>query len=112
MIQIAIKGIALTDEKLAMDVIHEVGPGGTYISHEHSLRSMRSQSRTTLFDRRSRSDWMEATKGKTIVESAYETAIDILKNHNPYPLPNDATREMRNIVKEFEKEVKGIKNSG
>ena len=28
MIQIAIKGIELTDEKLAMDVIHEVGPGG------------------------------------------------------------------------------------
>jgi len=109
MIQIAIKGIALTDEKLAMDVIHEVGPGGAYITHEHSLRSMRSQSQTKLFDRRTRSDWMEVTKGKTIVDRAYETAIDILQNHNPYPLPDAAPGEMSRIVKAFEKEVKMIK---
>jgi len=106
MIQIAIKGIELTDEKLAMDVIHEVGPGGAYISHEHSLRSMRSQSQTKLFDRRSRGDWMEATEGKSIVEKAYETAIDILENHQPRPLPNGASKEMSKIVKEFEKELK------
>jgi trimethylamine--corrinoid protein Co-methyltransferase len=106
MIQIAIKGIELTDEKLAMDVIHEVGPGGAYISHEHSLRSMRSQSQTKLFDRRSRDDWMEVTEGKSIVEKAYETAIDILKNHQPHPLPNGASKEMSKIVREFEKELK------
>ena len=46
MIQVAIGGIEISDDKLAMDVIHEVGPGGAYISHEHSLRSMRSQSRS------------------------------------------------------------------
>ena len=106
MIQIAIRGMELSDEKLAMDVIHEVGHGGAYITHEHSLRSMRSQSQTKLFDRRSRSDWMEATEGKSIVERAYASAIEILKRHKPYPLPNGAAGEMSNIVKEFEKEVK------
>ena len=111
MIQIAIKGIELTDEKLAMDVIHEVGPGGAYITHEHSLRSMRSQSQTKLFDRRSRSDWKEVTEGKTIVERSYEIAIDILQRHQPPPLPNGASKEMRKIVTEFEKEVKGNKKS-
>jgi len=107
MIQIAIKGIELTDEKLAMDVIHEVGPGGAYIAHEHSLLSMRSQSQAKLFDRRSRSDWLEATEGKSIVARAYETAIDILENHHPHPLPDDAPKAMSKIVKEFEKELKG-----
>jgi trimethylamine--corrinoid protein Co-methyltransferase len=106
MIQIAIKGIELTDEKLAMDVIHEVGPGGAYITHEHSLHSMRSQSQTKQFDRRSRKDWMEVIQGKTIVERAYETAIDILQSHMPHPLPDGASKEMRKIVKEFEKELK------
>jgi trimethylamine--corrinoid protein Co-methyltransferase len=107
MIQIAINGIALTDEKLSMDVIHEVGPGGAYMTHEHSLRSMRSQSQTKLFDRRSRIDWMEVTEGKSIVERAYEKAIHILENHRPLPLPNSAPKEMSNIVNEFEKELKG-----
>ena len=109
MIQIAIKGIELTDEKLAMDVIHEVGPGGAYITHEHSLRSMRSQSQTKLFDRRSRNDWMESTAGKSIVDKAYETAIDILGNHQPHPLLKGAAKEMRKIVNEFEKELKVAK---
>lgn len=112
MIQIAIKGIELTDEKLAMDVIHEVGPGGAYITHEHSLRSMRSQSQTKLFDRRSRSDWMESTAGKSIVDKAYETAIDILENHQLPPLPSGAAKEMRKIVNEFEKELKVAKQKG
>jgi trimethylamine--corrinoid protein Co-methyltransferase len=106
MIQIAISGIEITDEKLAIDVIDEVGPGGAYITHEHSLHSMRSQSRAKLFDRRSRTDWLEKTEGKSILESAYQTAIDIIQNHNPYPLPNAAPTEMNKIIREFEKELK------
>jgi len=84
MIQVAIGGIEISDDKLAMDVIHEVGPGGAYISHEHSLRSMRSQSRSKLFDRRSRADWMEITKGASMLERAYEAAIDIIQNQTVY----------------------------
>ena len=106
MIQIAIRGIEITDEKLAMDVIHEVGHGGAYITHEHSLRSMRSQSQTKLFDRRSRNDWMEVTQGKELRDQAYETAIEILQSHQPYALPNGASKAMSEIVKEFEKELK------
>lgn len=105
MIQIAIKGIEITDDKLAMDVIHEVGHGGAYISHEHSLRSMRSQSQSKLFDRRSRQDWMELTDGASMHERAYEAAIGIIQNHQPYPLPAGAPQTMDKIVKEFEKEL-------
>jgi trimethylamine--corrinoid protein Co-methyltransferase len=106
MIQIAIKGVEISDEKLAMDVIHEVGPGGAYITHEHSLGSMRGQSQTKLFDRRSRNDWLEITGGKSITDRAYETAIDILKEHQPAALPAGAEDDMRKIVEEFEMETK------
>jgi trimethylamine--corrinoid protein Co-methyltransferase len=105
MIQIAIKGITITDETLSMDVIHEVGPGGAYITHDHSLRTMRSQSQSKLFDRRSRADWMELTQGQSMRERAYESAIEILQTHEPYTLPDGASKEMRKIVKEFEKEI-------
>ncbi len=106
MIQIALKGIEITDEKLAMDVIHEVGHGGAYITHEHSLRSMRSQSQTKLFDRRSRNDWLELTQGKELRDQAYQTAIEILQRHQPYALPNGASKATSEIVSEFEKELK------
>jgi trimethylamine--corrinoid protein Co-methyltransferase len=105
MVQIAVGGIEISDDKLAMDVIHEVGHGGAYISHEHSLRSMRSQSQTKLFDRRSRDDWMEVTNGAPMRERAYETAINIIQNHKPNLLPEGAPNTMDEIVKEFEEEL-------
>lgn len=105
MILIASSGITVNDETLSMDVIHEVGPGGTYITHAHSLKSMRSQSQAKLFDRRSRADWMEITQGKSILERAYEKAIDILENHQTHPLPAGAAETMQGIVNAYEKEL-------
>ncbi|MDM8553395.1 trimethylamine methyltransferase family protein [Desulfococcaceae bacterium HSG7] len=109
MIEIAVKGIEVSDDKLAIDVIHEVGPGGAFISHEHSFQSMRSQSQTKLFDRRSRDDWMEISKGASMRDKAYETAINIIKKHKPCPLPEGASETMDEIVREFEKEVSFVK---
>ena len=106
MIQIAVKGISINDETLSIDVIHEVGPGGAYIAHDHSLHSMRSQSQSKLFDRRSRHDWQEMTGGRSMRERAYEMAIHILENHRPMPLVPGAAESMRDIVLEFEKELK------
>ena len=105
MIQVALGGVVVNDETLAMDVIHEVGPGGAYIAHEHSLRNMRSQSRVNLFDRRSRDDWMEATQGKNVRDRAYARAIEILENHEPYALPGNASEAMKEIVDEYEREL-------
>ena len=102
MIQNTLRGVAVNDESLAMDVIHEVGPGGAYISHDHSLDTMRSQSQSKLFDRRSRSDWMELTHGENIQEQAYRAAIHILQNHQPPELPQGAAGAMQEMIKEFE----------
>lgn len=106
MVQAAVKGITITDETLAFELIHEVGPGGAYISHEHSFKFMSSQSRTSLMDRRSRDHWMEMVQGKDMTERAYEVALEVLQNHKPYPLPEGAAETMSEIVFEFEKELK------
>ncbi len=106
MVQTAIGGITISDDTLAFDVIHEVSPGGSFISHEHSFRSMRGQSQTKLFDRRSRENWEEVTQGGAMRERAYKTATDILENHQPCPLPEGTSEALRAIVKEFEKEQK------
>jgi trimethylamine--corrinoid protein Co-methyltransferase len=105
MIQIALGGVVVSDETLAMDVIHDVGPGGTYITHEHNLRTMKSQSRAMLFDRHSRNDWVEATQGRSVRERAYARAIEILETYEPYPLPENAPETMKEIVDAYEMEL-------
>jgi trimethylamine--corrinoid protein Co-methyltransferase len=108
MVQTAIKGVTISDETLAFDVIHEVGPGGAYITHDHSFNSMQNQSRTELFDRRTRDNWMEKTGGEAMRERAYEAAVNILENHKPCPLPEGAAEILRAMVIEFDKE-QGLK---
>ena len=108
MVQNAIRGVTISDETLAFDVIHEVGPEGAFITHDHSFNSMRNQSRTELFDRRTRDNWMEKTGGEAMRERAYEAATNILENHTPFPLPDGAAQILREIVIEFDKE-QGLK---
>lgn len=107
MIQTATRGVTISDETLAFDVIHEVGPGGAYISHDHTFNSMRSQSRAELFDRRSRSNWMKKTGGEAITERACKAAAKIIEEHQPHPLPDGTAEIMREMVEEFVKEQEG-----
>ena len=105
MVQTAISGIRVADDTLAMDVIHEVGPGGGFITHDHSFEYMKYQSQPRLFDRRNRQQWLEATGGVSLRDRAYETAIGILETHKPPPLPVGAPEAVAEIVADFEKEI-------
>lgn len=104
-----IKGIPVNDNKMAMEVVREVGPGGEFISHEHTYENFKELSKTELIDRHNRDGWM-AAGGKDIVERSYEKAIDLLENHkNPSPLPENIQNQLKEIVKEAEAETAEIK---
>ncbi|MEJ2364159.1 MAG: trimethylamine methyltransferase family protein [Deltaproteobacteria bacterium] len=104
MIRHTIKGINVTDYEMAVNVIKEVGPGGEYLTHQHTYENMKNMSRSDLFDRRRRDSWMEKTGGKTLTERAYDEARRILESHRPLPLPGGAAETMRAIIEEYESE--------
>jgi len=101
MIVKAIEGIPLSDELMALDVIESVGPGGEYITHEHTYRNMKQQSQVDLFDRNTRDVW-EDRGSMDIVEKSYEKAFDILKNHKPEPLSGSVQTSLNEIFIEAE----------
>ena len=96
-----VKGISISDEQIAFDVVKQVGPGGEFISHDHTFEHMREQSQGKLIDRRSREVW-EASGRLDFVEKAYEKALDIIKNHKPKPLPEDVKKSLDSIFEEAE----------
>lgn len=108
MILRCVKGMPISDEKMAMDVIASVGPGGEFISHEHTFKHFRELSAPELLDRWERSVW-EARGAKDIVEKSYEKAIEILETHKPEPLPENIQKQLKEIVKEAEAETAEIK---
>jgi trimethylamine---corrinoid protein Co-methyltransferase len=104
MIKHTVQGFPVTEDSLALDVIKEIGPGGLYLMHAHTLDGMRRQSRPELIDRQNRDTWEKA--GAT---SAYERATAkakwILENHTPEPLSEDILAGIRAIVFDTEKEM-------
>lgn len=109
MVKRVIKGIPVTDELLAIDVIKQVGPGGEFISHEHTYKNFKSeQSNTKLIDRRGRDAWL-LDGGKNMTDRAYEDAQYILNNYKPEKLPEAAALRIREIIAETEIEYGVVK---
>lgn len=99
------QGVDLSDSALALDLIHEVGPGGEYMTQKHTFDHCRSMSQSNLFNRQNRDGWMGSAQGRDLSERAYETAKDIIDNHKPHPLPEATAAEIRSIVDEYDREV-------
>lgn len=106
MIQHAVAGIPVKDETLALDVIHDVGFSGDYLSHDHTLKHLRTaQVELGLIDRRTREDWKN--RGSTdIHQRARERVRHIFETHKPEPLSASVAAKIRSIVEEAEKELK------
>ena len=110
MIVKAVEGLPINDDLMALDVIASVGPGGEYITHPHTYENMKQQSQVDLFDRNTREAWKSAGS-KSIVDAAYEKALDILKNHTPEPLSDPDRASLDEIFKDAEDRQKSRKSA-
>ena len=100
MIQAMVAGIPLTGAQMALDIISEVGPGGEFLSHEHTLQHMRERSQVTLFDRRSREAW-SSLRMPDLIDRAYTRAREILATHEPPPVSEETRSEVEEIIAEY-----------
>jgi trimethylamine--corrinoid protein Co-methyltransferase len=105
MIKHIVRGIPVIDETLAVDVIHEVGPFGDFISHEHTRKHMKTlQSQPRLIDRRRRDFWQQLG-GTDLAHRAREEAKHILKTHKPDPLSPEVASTICSIVEAADAEL-------
>jgi len=91
------QGVPFDDESLAIDVVDEVGPGGQFLSHDHTMRHWRELWTPALFDRQRLEPWME--KGsKTMRMRIREATLAILDSHRVEPLPASVDAEIDYIL--------------
>jgi len=99
----ALRGIKISDETLAIDVIERVGPGGQFLDQRHTLEYLKKDHYLpTIVNRQKRERW-EKEGSKDLREIAREEAKRILKEHQPEPLDRDIEEEIKKVVKEVEK---------
>jgi trimethylamine--corrinoid protein Co-methyltransferase len=78
MVKRILRGIPVTDETKALDVLDEVGPGGHFLEHDHTFKRFKSDIwRPKLLDRHNWDNWALAGK-KTHRQRVRERVIEIL----------------------------------
>jgi len=97
MLRRILRGVITDPEHLATDVIHEVGPGGEFLTHTHTFDFFRELWDSELIDRGSFEAWAEKG-GKSLVHRIREKIQDILKNHKPKPLSIEKTNAISEIL--------------
>jgi trimethylamine--corrinoid protein Co-methyltransferase len=107
-----LRGAWMDDESLALDPIQKIGAGGNFLAHPHTLRhAMKEIWYPSLIDRWGRSAW-EERGSKTILEKAREKVKRTLKEHEPTPLDKDVQEKISQILKETEKRVLRLGDTG
>ncbi len=97
MVKRILRGIPVTDETKALDVMDEVGPGGHFLDHDHTYeRFMTEIWRPSLLDRRNWENW-ELAGSKTYRERVHERVIEILETETEPLLDEAMYKELRRI---------------
>jgi trimethylamine--corrinoid protein Co-methyltransferase len=94
-----VEGIDTSSDQLALDVIETVGPGGHFLSQKHTRRTIRDIWLPALTHP---APMFTTDKIPGIRERARSTFKEILRNHQPEPLPEDVQVELKSIMKAFE----------
>ncbi len=93
------RGVELGAETLALDLIREIGPGGSFMDSDHTLQYMR---KTALFPkiatREMRDTWIASGK-KDAAARALELAQNILSMENPAIFSEALERKIRTRFK-------------
>jgi trimethylamine--corrinoid protein Co-methyltransferase len=93
----ATRGVEVNEETLALDVIEELGPTGSYIGHDHTMRHFKEPYYSKLADKNPYSVWQK--RGATTMEQRAAQLVDsLLAKHKPEPLPADVQQAIKKIV--------------
>jgi trimethylamine---corrinoid protein Co-methyltransferase len=90
-----LRGIEINRDTLAFDIIAKVGPGGNYLSEEHTVKYMRTESYSPrASDRQQYQRWIDAGS-KDSWKRAEEVAAQLIAEPSEEIVPAEIDREIR-----------------
>jgi len=89
--------LEITEDTLALNLIHEIGPDEHFLETEHTMRHVREDWQPSLIDRLDYHRWAE--EGSTTLEERANTKVkEIIENHRAEPLPGDVIQRLNSEV--------------
>ncbi|MBW2427807.1 MAG: trimethylamine methyltransferase family protein [Deltaproteobacteria bacterium] len=100
------EGIPVDRENLAVESIKRVGPGGHFLSDNHTLDHFRENWQPDLTDRRTYEDW-KSRGAKSMGRLAKEKVKKIKESHQPEPLAPEVDAEIETILERAKRRSAG-----
>ena len=100
-----VEGIEVNKDTLAVDIVKEVGPGGNFLAHEHTLRYLRKVRWFPRITNRDKWGVWESKGAKDMRQRAREEARRILKEHHPQYLTAGQIEEIEKIAKNAQEKL-------
>ncbi len=88
-----IQGIDVDEEHLAVKEIADAGPGGNYLSSEHTLTHLRTEFLEPMLvprEKRPESESLHEHEHLSVLQHARKKASEIIQSHQPMALPQEA----------------------
>jgi trimethylamine--corrinoid protein Co-methyltransferase len=100
------KGVEVSEETIAKDVIAEVGPRGDYLATDHTLDHLRTGEHIepTVITGMNYENWKNAG-AKNCTELASEQVITLLQNTNSGSITVEKSQKLDSILLEFDQEL-------
>jgi len=93
-----LKPVDITEEKLGLDAIRDIGPRGTFLTHRHTRKYLRTE---LIRVDEAKSEFLAMEK-KEQAEKAGELVATILKEHKVTPLDEPIVRKGDEIIEAYE----------
>ena len=99
--------LTVEEDTLALEIIKEVGPGGSFLTHDHTFENFQKELwQPQVMERRNWDNW-EADGCKDIREVALQRTIEILETEPSSRLSPEVEAEIDNVVREAELDYTG-----
>jgi trimethylamine--corrinoid protein Co-methyltransferase len=89
--------LEISEETLALDLIHQIGPDGQFIDNPHTARHVREDWVPSLFDRLDHHRW-SAQGATTLRQRANRKVRVILESHRAKPLPSKVQEIIESVT--------------
>jgi trimethylamine--corrinoid protein Co-methyltransferase len=101
------RGVDMGDDRIGTEVIRKVGPGGSFLAEEHTLRFYREEQWQPKFINRDNVEIWQTKGGKSYGEIVTEKAKEILRTHKSERLPESVLNRLAQIAQKAEADLLG-----
>jgi trimethylamine--corrinoid protein Co-methyltransferase len=96
-----VRGIEISEETLALDLIAQYRDQGPYLESEHTRRNFRRRWYPDLFERADYETWLERGS-QDLGQRAATRVQELLDEHQPDPLPQDVRQQLQDVISQAE----------